>query len=149
MFDEVADFVAGFLVPGVFVVAGIDDEDIAFFDLDLIGDHFGGIEGIVADVFGEVDDDALSDPIAEGDISDGAAGGVEVDFAVHMGTDVVTGGEDLAIGALAHMGASDSLKVLDTQGHITGPWGGMDAEAHGEVVEAGAIHELQEAVDIH
>ena len=149
MHHEVADLVAGLLVPRIAVVAGIDDQDVALLHLDLVGDHLRRVDGIVGDLLGDVHDDAGADPFAQRHVADRAAGGIEVDFTVHVGADVVGGGDDLAVGALAHVGAGEALEVLDAQRHVRRPRRRVHAEAHRQVEHLRVVQEVDELLGVH
>ena len=40
MLDEIANFIGPLLIPRVPVVAGVDNENVTFFDFDILGDGF-------------------------------------------------------------------------------------------------------------
>ena len=143
VFAEVAHFVALGLVPRVTVETGIDDEDVARVDIRLAHEHLGRVEVVIVHLTRDIHHHAGADPFFHGHHADGAAGREKVDLAVHVGAHVVAGGDDLAVGALAHVRAGDALEILHGERHVARPGRGVHAQRLGEVVELHLRHVLQ------
>ena len=62
--------------------------------------------------------------------------------AVNMRADVIAGGDDLAVGTLPHVRSGDPLEVLNPQGHIAGPRGGVNGQTLSQVKHFDLVHEL-------
>jgi hypothetical protein len=74
---------------------------------------------------------------------------MEVNLTVHVGTDVVTGCDDLAIGSLTLVRTCDTLEVLDTKRHVARPGRRVNAQALGKIEDLHIVHEFQEFGVIH
>ena len=117
MLDHVADFVGGGHIPAEVMVAGVDDEDVAFAHFDTLFDHLAGVDVVVAADIAQVDDRRLVHQeihIQRGDI---LARRVEVDLAVQVGAQMIGMGHHLPVGAVGRQ----ALEVLHLQRLIGRP----------------------------
>ncbi len=122
----------------------VEDEDIALAHLHALLYHLGGIDGKVVHLVGEVNDDARAACPLDGDFVDCFAAGEEVARAVEVGSDVDGALDVLGVDTVLGL----ALEILDLEGRVIGPEGGVDAERLREVVELhlSLVEELQQRV---
>ena len=126
MFDHIAEFIRILAVPAILIPAGLDDEDIAFVNFDLVHDHLWSVNTGIADNFGDISDNAGTNPIFEGNLTDGAAIGIEVFLAIHMGAEVDAGVADGAIASHAEVLSANTLGVGDDSGERSSTTAGSE-----------------------
>jgi len=66
MFNHVADLIRGWLVPAKVMVTRMDDENIAFFDFNAVGNHLGGIHIVVAADVAQVNNRCVMHQVVHG-----------------------------------------------------------------------------------
>src|ERR1017187_1148614 len=146
---KIPQFIGLLLVPGVAVIASVDDEDIALLDLHIPRDHFRRIQIVVAYFFGDVGHNTGANPLFNGDMTNRSTAGVKMNLTVHVRADVVAGRDDLAVGALSHVRTGDALEILDPQWHVARPRRGVNAQRLRQVIHPDLVHELQELFGVH
>ena len=130
MLDHVTNFVGERLVPAVAMIAGVDDEDVAFAHLDAVFDHLGCVDVVIACDVREVNDDAGTDEkIVEVERRNVFAGREKVNLAVEMRAEVVRVRDELSVRAVGRK----PLEVLDLERLVRGPRRRANAERDGEV----------------
>ena len=100
MLDHVADFVRGGLIKSVMVIASVNDEDVAFLNLDALLDHVRGVDVVIADDIGQIDNDAFVHKEIEIKLGDVLARCVEVNLTIQVRADVVGMRHQLAVGTI-------------------------------------------------
>ena len=96
MLHHVADFIGGGMVPSKVVVAGVDHQDITLLDFHPFLDHFAGVNVVIAADIAQIDDGGIVYQEIHIQVGDIFAGGVEMDFAIQMGAEVVGMGQQFA-----------------------------------------------------
>ena len=130
--DHVPDFIGERLVPAVAMIAGVDDENVAFAHLDAVLDHLGRVDVVIARGVGEIDDAAGTDEeIVQVERGDVFAGGEKVNLAVKVRAEVVRVRDELPVRAVGRK----PLEILDLQRLVRGPRRRGDAERDREVDE--------------
>ncbi len=89
MHDHVAHLVGCGHIPAEVVVTGVDDQDVAFLDLDALFDHLAGIHVVIAADIAQVDHRRLVHQVVHLERGDVLAGRVEVDLAIQVRAQVV------------------------------------------------------------
>ena len=77
------------LIPAILMIAGIDDQNVAFFDLDARGDILRGIDPKVLGHITQIDDDTRSDQLIHLEAGNVTSGGIKVYRAIEVSPDVV------------------------------------------------------------
>src|ERR1035437_3703969 len=121
MLYKVADFIGLFLIPRIAVITSIDNEYVPFFNFSFFHKHFRSIKIIVSHLIRDIDHDTLTNPFLHRNISNRSAACMEMNFTVHMCSDMITDSNNLPISSLAHMSAGYSFKILNSKRHIAWP----------------------------
>ena len=125
------------------MVAGVDDQDIAFLHIGFLHDHFGGEDAVIRDHVGDIHDHTRTAQVGQGNIGDGAPAGMESPFTHQVGADRVAPVQDLTVRALsAAISAGDAFEEVHFQGFFTRPGGSEDTAILGQVVHFGFAHHL-------
>jgi hypothetical protein len=100
MHDHIADLVGSRHVPTEVVVSGVDDEDVAFLDFNPLLHHLTGVDVIIATAVTQIYHRAWMDQVIHVQGGDIFSGGMEMDFSIQMGSQVVGVSEDLPVGPI-------------------------------------------------
>jgi len=102
------------LIPGVLVIPGIHNEDVAFFNFHLLKDHFWSVNAVIRNQIGDISNDARSTQIGEGNIRNRATTRIESGLAHQVGPYSVTPVQDLTICALSTaISTGDTLEEMN------------------------------------
>ena len=130
----VAEHVAALIrlgaIPAILMVAGVDDQDIAFLHLYPLFNIFRGINAPVHSLVGKVYHHAGGAQLGQLQGGHIPACGVKMQGAVQVGAHVVGVGHQLAVGPVGRQ----PLEEFHLQGLIGGPGGRIDANGDGEFV---------------
>lgn len=108
-------------IPTILMVTGVDDEDIALTNFAALLDHFGSVDAEVfaAGSISQVNNNAGTNQLGQLELINGTAGGIEMQRAIQMGTNMVGMGEELTVSAVGRQ----TLEELHLYGLIGGPGG--------------------------
>ncbi len=67
MLDHVAHFIGPGLIPRILDVAGVDEQDVALFNFDAVGNVLRGVDAIVLGDVAQVYHHAGADEVGQGD----------------------------------------------------------------------------------
>src|SRR5574340_1458157 len=123
MLDHVTEFIRIGADPAVLIPAGLDDQNIALLDLDHRFDHLRRVYAGIADLIGNIGDDAGADPLFQRHLTDGAAAGIEVLLTIHVSSQMDRGVADRTVASHTKMNTGPALKVTHSQRFIVGPLG--------------------------
>jgi hypothetical protein len=102
------------LIPGVSVIACVDDQNVARLDYGFAGDHFRGNNAVIRDQVRNVDNHAGAAQILQRDVGDGTAAGVKRPFPDQVRPYRVAPVQNLAVGALpSAVGSGDAFEKMD------------------------------------
>ncbi len=113
------------------MVAGVDDENIALADFDALFDHLAGIDIVIAADVAQVNDGGFVDEEIHVERGYVLAGGVKVDLAIQVSTQVVGMGKHLPIGPVWRQ----ALEILQLQRFVGRPGRGGNAKGDRKVDE--------------
>jgi len=123
------------LIPGVFVIARVDDEDVAFFDFGFLGDHFGRDDAVIGHHVRDVHDHAWTVEVSQRNIGDGASARVEGALPHQVRADRVAPVQNLTVGALpAAVCPRDAFEEVHFQRLLTWPGGSENTAILCEVI---------------
>ena len=114
------------------MIAGVDDEDIALANFNALLDHLGSVDAEVfaAGSISQVNNNAGTNQLGQLELINGTTGGIEMQRAIQVGTNMVGMGEELAVSAVGRQ----SLEELHLYGLIGGPGGAVYADRDGQVI---------------
>jgi len=117
MLDHVTDLVPRGLIPAVVVKPRVDQKNIPFFNFHPFLHHLGGVDIVVGTNIRKIDDSPFVDQKVHIQAGNILSRGIEVNFPVQVGSDMIRVGHHLTIGPVG----GKSFKVLYLQGYIRRP----------------------------
>ncbi len=149
MLDHIAELIGLRAVPTILVPARLEDENISLAHFNHTFNHFRGVDAGIADQVRNVGDNPGASPVLKGHLANGAASGPEVNFAVHMGSQVDTGLANRPVSAHAEILAAHPFMIGHGQRLVVGPLGSLNTKREAQVEHLGRSHELKEFTLIH